>query len=302
MVGRPERQSVAPRVLRTAGVPGSRKRKPPRSITIVASISRVGMIRQHAHGKVSRANNFWERPMHFEKQLSDALSPLLLTGQRDARTISASPGLSLSTTGPAFVGRYRGVRPDVHSFQQIDLRRGESHRTSGGAPIRTRPEQDAPGRVIAAAIFRGGAWVVGALAATGEIVFSRFLLAFMSWTMGEVLAGCAAYAQAMYPCHVEDELVGREGQWQSVRCEARRPAVAIASDRVHRNGPCCGRTRCAIGGAGSYFAGVERVAHVAGRQIVVARARHARQAPGNGGVAIPRRSRFARHRDISLRH
>src|SRR6266436_2829139 len=83
MVGRAERQSVAPRVLRTAGVPGSRKRKPRHSITIVASISRVGMIRQHAHGKVSRANNFWERPMHFEKQLSDALSPLLFTGQGD---------------------------------------------------------------------------------------------------------------------------------------------------------------------------------------------------------------------------
>jgi uncharacterized protein YjiS (DUF1127 family) len=147
--------------------------------------------------------------MHFEKQLSDALSPLLFTGQRDARTISPSPGLSLSTTGPAFVKRYRGVRPHVYSFHQIDLRRGESHRTSGGAPIRARPEQDAPRRVIPAAIFRGGAWVIGALAATGEIVFSRFLLAFMSWTMGEVLAGCAAYAQAMYPCYVEDE-TGRQ--------------------------------------------------------------------------------------------
>lgn len=131
--------------------------------------------------------------MHFEKQLSDALSPLLFTGQRDARTVR----------------RYRGVRPHIYSFQQIDLRRGESHRTSGGAPIRTRPEQDAPGRVIPAAIFRGGAWVIGALAATGEIVFSRFLLAFMSWTMAEVLAGCAAYAQAMYPCYVEEELVGQ---------------------------------------------------------------------------------------------
>src|ERR1700686_5508570 len=102
MVGRAEEQSVASRVLRTAGVPGSRKRKPPHSITIVASISRVGMIRQHAHGKVARANKFWERPMHFEKQLSDALSSPLFAGQRDARTVR----------------RYRGVRPHIYSFQQ----------------------------------------------------------------------------------------------------------------------------------------------------------------------------------------
>ncbi|SHH24461.1 DUF1127 domain-containing protein [Bradyrhizobium erythrophlei] len=172
--------------------------------------------------------------MHFEKQLSDALSPLLFTGQRDARTISPSPGLSLSTTGPAFVKRYRGVRPHVYSFHQIDLRRGESHRTSGGAPIRARPEQDAPRRVIPAAIFRGGAWVIGALAATGEIVFSRFLLAFMSWTMGEVLAGCAAYAQAMYPCYVEDELVGQGdvGQGESGNPSGVKPVLRSPSRRT----------------------------------------------------------------------
>jgi uncharacterized protein YjiS (DUF1127 family) len=125
------------------------------------------------------------------------------------------------------------VRPHVHSFQPINLRRGESHRTSGGAPIRTRPEQDAPGRVIPAAIFRGGAWVIGALAATGEIVFSRFLLAFMSWTVGEVLAGCAAYAQAMYPCYVEDELVGQGdvGQGDSGNPLGVKPVLRSSSRR-----------------------------------------------------------------------
>jgi uncharacterized protein YjiS (DUF1127 family) len=172
--------------------------------------------------------------MHFEKQLSDALSPPLFTGQRDAGTISSSPGLSLSTTGPAFVRRYRGVRPYVYSFQQIDLRRSESRRTSGGTPIRTRPEQDAPGRVIPAAIFRGGAWVIGALAATGEIVFSRFLLAFMSWTMAEVLAGCAAYAQAMYPCYVENELVGQGdvGRGDSGNSSGVKPVLRSPSPRT----------------------------------------------------------------------
>jgi uncharacterized protein YjiS (DUF1127 family) len=147
--------------------------------------------------------------MHFERQLPDALSPLLFTGQRDARTISPSPSLSLSTTGPAFAGRSRALRPDVHSFQQIDLRRGEGYRTSEGTPIRTRPEQDASWRAIPTAMFGIGVRVIEGFAATGEIVFSGFLLAFMSWTMAEVLAGCAAYAQAMYPCYVEDETGGQ---------------------------------------------------------------------------------------------
>jgi hypothetical protein len=37
------------------------------------------------------------------------------------------------------------------------------------------------------------------LAARGEAGFSGFLLAAASWIAAEVLEGCAAYAEAMYP-------------------------------------------------------------------------------------------------------
>jgi uncharacterized protein YjiS (DUF1127 family) len=146
--------------------------------------------------------------MHFEKQLPGDLLSLSFTAYRDARTISPSPELSLSNSGPTFAGWTGASRPHV----QIDLRRGEGHRTSEGTPIRTRPEQDGSWRAIPAAMFGIGARVIEGFAAAGEIVFSGFLLAFMSWTMAEVLAGCAAYAQAMYPCAIEDESVGQGDQ------------------------------------------------------------------------------------------
>jgi uncharacterized protein YjiS (DUF1127 family) len=147
--------------------------------------------------------------MHFEKQLPGNLSPLSFSAYRDARTISRSPRLSSSNTGPACAGSTGALRPHVQSFQQIDLRRGEGYRASERTAIRTRPERDASWRAIPTAMFGIGARVIEGFAATGEIVFSGFLLAFMSWTMAEVLAGCAAYAQAMYPCFVEDEPVGQ---------------------------------------------------------------------------------------------
>lgn len=147
--------------------------------------------------------------MHFEKQLPANLSPVLFTGQRSVRTISPLPRLSSSNSSSAFAGRSRALPPHVHSFQQIDLRRGEGSRTGEGTSVRTGPGQDASWRAIPDATFGIGARVIEGLAAGVELVFSRFLLVFMSWTMAQVLAGCAAYAQAMYPCFVEDPTGGQ---------------------------------------------------------------------------------------------
>jgi hypothetical protein len=46
---------------------------------------------------------------------------------------------------------------------------------------------------------------LGGVAGCGEIVFPRLLVAVMSWTIAQALAGCLAYAEAMYPCFVEHE-------------------------------------------------------------------------------------------------
>jgi hypothetical protein len=46
---------------------------------------------------------------------------------------------------------------------------------------------------------------VGGVAACGDIAFPRLLVAVMSWTIAQALAGCLAYVEAMHPYFVEHE-------------------------------------------------------------------------------------------------
>jgi hypothetical protein len=51
--------------------------------------------------------------------------------------------------------------------------------------------------------------VVGTFAVCSDIAFHSVILSVMSWTVAQVLEGCAAYAQGMYPYVLEpDELRG----------------------------------------------------------------------------------------------
>jgi uncharacterized protein YjiS (DUF1127 family) len=143
--------------------------------------------------------------MQFEKQLPGHRAPLALAAHRDTTTTFLSPRFSSSNAAATLIGRSSALRPHVHSCQPIDPGRIEGCRAGEGRLIRTRPEQDRSWRIIPAAMFGVSARLVGGLAACGEIAFSGFLLAFMSWTIAQVLAGCAAYGQAMYPCEIEDE-------------------------------------------------------------------------------------------------
>jgi hypothetical protein len=59
----------------------------------------------------------------------------------------------------------------------------------------------------------GGSWwpsrlmlkVVGTLASCSDIAFHSVILSVMSWTVAQVLEGCAAYAQGMYPYALEPD-------------------------------------------------------------------------------------------------
>jgi hypothetical protein len=44
---------------------------------------------------------------------------------------------------------------------------------------------------------------VAGFAACGEVAFPRLLVVVMSWTIAQVLAGCAAYAAARDPCFLD---------------------------------------------------------------------------------------------------
>jgi hypothetical protein len=52
--------------------------------------------------------------------------------------------------------------------------------------------------------------IVGTFAICSDVAFHSVILSVMSWTVAQVLEGCAAYAQGMYPYALEpDEPRGR---------------------------------------------------------------------------------------------
>ncbi|WP_454625916.1 hypothetical protein [Bradyrhizobium cenepequi] len=50
--------------------------------------------------------------------------------------------------------------------------------------------------------------VVGTFAVCSDIAFHSVILSVMSWTVAQVLEGCAAYAQGMYPYALEPDEPG----------------------------------------------------------------------------------------------
>jgi hypothetical protein len=101
-------------------------------------------------------------------------------------------------------GPSRVLRPRLRSHLKV------VHRTELDDRLKARrnriqisPEPDASWHSILAGRLRTVMMVIGGLAARGEATFERILLAALSWTVAQVLAGCAQYAEAMYPCFTE---------------------------------------------------------------------------------------------------
>jgi uncharacterized protein YjiS (DUF1127 family) len=138
-------------------------RKAARRVTTVALISCAGIVRQHAQGRVSRANGFRERSMQFEKQSSGGRSPFALAGRRNNASRDSIPLTTEISALPA------------------------------------SSEDDAPRRSTVAAAARLMVNAAAGFAACAEIAFPAFLLAVVSWIFAQALAGCAAYGEAMYP-------------------------------------------------------------------------------------------------------
>ena len=66
-------------------------------------------------------------------------------------------------------------------------------------------EDDAPRRSTVAAAWQLRVKTVAGFAACAAVAFPNFLLAVVSWTFAQALAGCAAYAEAMYPGFVDSD-------------------------------------------------------------------------------------------------
>jgi hypothetical protein len=156
---RTHRQVNAVRVPRCAPLSISGTKEVARRVTTVALISSAGILRQHAQGRVSRANSFRKRSMQFDKQFHGGRSPFVLTGHGDEASrcsteISALPASS---------------------------------------------EDDAPRRSTVAAAWQLRVKTVAGFAACAAVAFPNFLLAVVSWTFAQAFAGYADVGRSRMP-------------------------------------------------------------------------------------------------------
>jgi hypothetical protein len=221
--------------VRRAQEPTSGVRTLARSITIVTSISSDGILRQHATGKSSRANRVWETSMQFKNQLPGGPSLRMFVTSEDGEAIS--PALPVAYTGTTRAGQSRASRWRLRShLEVVDRAETDDRLGSRDAASQTSSGRDASRCSILARRSLAGIKAIGGFAARGKASFASVLLAAMSWTIAQILEGCAEYCQAMYPTFVEpDEPVGRHYATSGPH-PARELPINFRARRLERGG------------------------------------------------------------------
>jgi uncharacterized protein YjiS (DUF1127 family) len=145
--------------------------------------------------------------MQFKRQLPGG-PPLRWFATLRAEETIAQTRL-VANTGATRAGNSTALGPRLGShLEVVDRPRADDRPVRCERGIRISPKRNALSHSILAG--RSGAVMktIGGLAARGEAAFESLLLAAMSWTIAQALAGCAEYCQAMCPPHIEpDEAV-----------------------------------------------------------------------------------------------
>jgi hypothetical protein len=140
--------------------------------------------------------------MRFKNQLPGGPSLRGFAPHGAEQTIT--PTLPVANVGVTRAGQSTAMGQRLRSHLEIVHRAEADDRiASCDDDIRTVSERDASWSPILAERFRVVMKAIGGFAARGEAAFESVLLAAMSWTVAQVLAGCAEYCQAMYPTFVE---------------------------------------------------------------------------------------------------
>jgi hypothetical protein len=108
--------------------------------------------------------------------------------------------------------------------------RDSIHLTTEISALPASSEDDAPRRSTVAVASQLIVRTVAVFATSAKIAFPNFLLAVVSWTFAQALAGCAAYGEAMYP--------GFVGMGEPV--DQRDPARGARSERGNPHQPTSG--------------------------------------------------------------
>jgi hypothetical protein len=120
------------------------------------------------------------------------------------RAEETSAPLLMANTGNTRAGmsKVSGQRLRSH-LKVVDRAEADDRLASGEAAIRKSSGPDASRRSSFAGRLRAAMKAIGDFAAHGAVAFESIVLAAMSFAIAEMLAGCAAYCQAMHPTFVE---------------------------------------------------------------------------------------------------
>jgi hypothetical protein len=198
------------------------------SITAVAGMSRIGMLRQHACCRISLLDSSWEISMTFENQSPEARSPVARVRRGAVRRTSRIFLAANAGTMPAGSSKVEQPHASRQICRPVVLDRAKSD--DGALP--TSPAAAAWWRAVTATA--SGLMVkISSLAARAEAGFSGFLLAAASWIAAEILEGCATYAEAMYPIALEppDRLDPADAQKPDIEDSRRAQVIVLRGDR-----------------------------------------------------------------------
>jgi hypothetical protein len=144
------------------------------------------MLPKHANGKVSHIALFREPTMPLGKLFFRGRSQFAHASPYAAAEADAAPPEQARILRLQFGPR------------QVDPGRTSGSQASAGGPQRVS-SQARPLRAILAAgsglMLKAMAWCGGC----ADLAFANFPIGVMSWIVTQVFAGCAAYAEAMYP-------------------------------------------------------------------------------------------------------
>jgi hypothetical protein len=140
--------------------------------------------------------------MRSENQLPGGTTLRMFTNNGNDQTISPLlPGADFGTTR---AGQSKASGPRLRSQLEVVDRADAGDRVAArDAAFQITSGSDASWRSMLASRFLAAIKAIGGFAARSADALSSALLAAMSWTIAQILAGCAEYCQAMYPTFVE---------------------------------------------------------------------------------------------------
>jgi hypothetical protein len=156
------------------------------------------MLSKHAKRKVSPISVFWETPVSLEKKFHRSRSPFVAVSRyapADADKASTWPShIVLLPIGTDHVERGR-----------TDPSEANPDETRDDGNVAAVPETESPGLSPRPAVMAARSnWmlqlqVVARCAACLDFASANLPIAIVSWIISQFFAGCAAYAEAMYP-------------------------------------------------------------------------------------------------------